>query len=125
MGTELNDKLELGACSDQLRADAHSVLVLLNSARISLQAHAVEHTCVETLMACISRLQDQYDFTDGDVGGGIVWREASVTAILRLLDYVKGEILDKLNDEQCVDDISTCIDYLLMANHHAPPQYIM
>jgi hypothetical protein len=123
MVSELTSKRGLNAYSDQLRAEAHGVLVLLNSARISLEAHAVEDSCVATLMTCITRLQDQYDVSDGEVGAGIVWRQASVNAILRLLDYVKGEILDKLNDEQCVDEISMCIDYLLMTN--PTPQYMM
>ena len=94
------------------KIEARAILLLLMSAEASLQAHVCDADCINILKSCISRIQKQYSLTDRDVSEGIVWREASIGAILRLLDYVTWEVQEKLGDLQSVQELGLCIDRL-------------
>jgi hypothetical protein len=87
-------------------------LVLLASAEASLKTHDAGNGCTNILRACIFRIQKQYDLTDRDVGEGMVWKEITICGILRILDYLKLEVREQLNDMQSVEELGFCIDCL-------------
>ena len=43
---------------------------------------------------------------------GIVWKETSVGALLRLLEYVHREVSERLQDWHCAEQLETCIEHL-------------
>ena len=98
--------------SGGLRSEACAILLLLMSAEASLQEQVGDDGCITILRTCIARIQQQYQVADCEVSSGIVWSESSLDAILRLLDYVKAEIQDKLNDLQSAEDLDLCVDRL-------------
>lgn len=100
------------ADASALHSEVCAILLLLMSADASLEAHSADDDCINILKTCISRIQKRYPLADRELDEGIIWSEASIGAILRLLDYVKGEIWDKLSDSQCVEDLVVCIDRL-------------
>ena len=40
------------------------------------------------------------------------WKETSVGALLRLLEYVHGEVSERLQDWRCAEQLETCIEHL-------------
>ena len=47
-----------------------------------------------------------------NTNAGIVWKETSVGALLRLLEYVHREVSERLQDWHCAEQLETCIDHL-------------
>ena len=85
---------------------------MLISARLSLQARAVESACIETLGRCIHGIQKEYNISESDLDEGLVWRETSFAGTLRLLEYVAGEVRERLNNPTTADEIALCVDAL-------------
>ena len=54
----------------------------------------------------------QHDLTHENTNPGIVWKETTVGALLRLLEYVHGEVSERLQGWRCAEQIETCIDHL-------------
>jgi hypothetical protein len=100
------------AYSDELLSDVSGILLLLRSAKLSLQSYAVGDACIESLSKCIGRIQEQYKLTEVGLKDGIVWKEATIDGILRLLDYVEAEVREKLDDRKSADEVRLCIDRL-------------
>jgi len=40
------------------------------------------------------------------------WKETTVGALLRLLEYVHGEVSERLQGWRCAEQIETCIEHL-------------
>jgi hypothetical protein len=40
------------------------------------------------------------------------WKETTVGALLRLLEYVHGEVSERLQDWRLAEQIETCIEHL-------------
>lgn len=98
--------------SDELLSDVSGILLLLMSAKFSLETHAAESTYIDSLRRCICGIQKQFNLTEHDLNEGIVWREASIDGTLRLLEYVQGEVRERLNDLQTAEELQLCIDRL-------------
>jgi hypothetical protein len=100
------------ADSDGLLADVSGILLLLTSAKRSLETYDVSVGCIEKLRRCIAGIQMRYDLQNCEFDDDTVWNRARVDGIVRLLEYVQGEVRDKLNDEKSAHEIKICIDHL-------------
>jgi hypothetical protein len=92
-------------------SDASGVLLLLLSAKVSLQAHAADSACIDSLTRCIGGIRKQYNLADCDLHGS---HEADMDGILRLLEYVEGEVRETLRDSAAADEVRRCL--ALVAN---------
>ena len=61
---------------------------------------------------CVASFRMQHDLTHENTNPGIVWKETTVGALLRLLEYVHGEVSERLQDWRCAEQIETCIEHL-------------
>ena len=99
--------------SDGLLADVSGILLLLTSAKRSLETYDVSVGCIENLRRCIAGIQKRYDLQNCEFEDNTVWNRARFDGIVRLLEYVQGEVRDKLNDEKSAHEIKICIDHLI------------
>jgi hypothetical protein len=96
----------------ELQGNAKGVLFLLLSARASLLRHGADDECSRTMEECVASFCMQHDLTHENTNAGIVWKETSVGALLRLLEYVHGEVSERLQDWRCAEQLETCIEHL-------------
>ena len=104
------DELSYAQLSE-LQSNAKGVLFLLLSARASLPRHGADDECLRTMEECVASFRMQHDLTHENIPG-IVWKETSVGALLRLLEYVHGEVSERLQNWRCAEQIETCIEHL-------------
>jgi hypothetical protein len=97
-----------------------SMLFLLLSIRASLQQHGAGARCSTIMEECIASFQKRHNVTNRDMSEGIIWTETSLDALLRLLDYLRAEVMDQLNDQRCAQQLSLCIDRLTEARRPSP-----
>ena len=102
----------LYAQSNELQSNAKGVLFLLLSARASLLRHGADDACLRTMEDCVASFRMQHSLTDEDTKEGILWEETSVGALLRLLEYVHGEVSESLQDRRCAEQLELCIEHL-------------
>jgi hypothetical protein len=95
-----------------LRADLSGILLLLMSAKLSLESHGVGVGCIDNLRRCIGGIQQRHDLQNCEFDDGTVCDKIRVDGIVRLLEYVHAEVRDKLNDEKSTHEIKICIDHL-------------
>jgi len=95
-----------------LPADLSGILRLLMSAKLSLETHGVGVGCIDNLRRCIGGIQQRHDMQNCEFDDGTVCDKVRVDGIVRLLEYVQGEVRDKLNDEKTAHEIKICIDHL-------------
>ena len=100
------------AQSNELQSNTKGVLFLLLSARASLLRHGADDACLRTMEDCVASFRMQHDLTHENTNAGIVWKEASVGALLRLLEYVHREVSERLQDWHCAEQLETCIEHL-------------
>ena len=92
--------------------DLSGILLLLMSAKLSLETHGVGVCCIDTLRRCIGGIQQRHDLQDCEFDDGTVCDKVRVDGIVRLLEYVQAEVRDKLSDEKSAHEIRICIDHL-------------
>jgi len=97
---------------NERQSDVEGILFLLLSARASLLRHCDDELCLSTMEDCISSFCMQHDLADDETNEGIVWEEASVGALLRLLDYLHTEVSESLQDRRCAAQLKLCIERL-------------
>ncbi len=112
MGTRGDNSERSMSHSIDLESNAKGVFFLLLSARASLRRLCADDVCLGIIDDCISSFQQQYNLTDEETSEGIVWAETSVGALLRLLEYLHGEIGERLNNRRCAQQLQYCIDHL-------------
>jgi len=95
-----------------LRADLFGILLLLTSAKLSIQTHGVGVGCIDNLRRCIGGIRHRYDLENCEFDDATVGDKVRVDGIVRLLEYVQGEVRDKLSDENSAREIKVCIDHL-------------
>ena len=100
------------AQSNELQSNTKGVLFLLLSARASLLRHGADDACLRTMEDCVASFRMQHSLTDEDTKEGILWKETSVGALLRLLEYVHGEVSESLQDRRCAEQLELCIEHL-------------
>jgi hypothetical protein len=96
----------------ELQSNAKGVLFLLLSARVSLLQHGADDECLRAMEECVASFRMQHDLTHENTNAGIVWKETSVGALLRLLEYVHREVSERLQDWHCAEQLETCIEHL-------------
>jgi hypothetical protein len=74
--------------------------------------------CVDIVKACIARIQKRYRLADQDAGEAIVWNESNIDGILRLLDYARWEVRERLQDLQSFEELGACLDRLVNPVRH-------
>ncbi len=99
-------------------SNVQGVLFLLLSARASLLRHGADDVCLRTMEDCVSSFRMQHNLTDEDENEGILWEETSIGALLRLLEYLHGEVNDSLRDRRCAEQLRLCIEHLKEASPH-------
>ena len=105
------------------RADVLGILQLLASAKASATLHCPDETCADLLDQCISYLEDRHGLSEPDDGDGLMWTEASLPALVRLLDYAQAEVADCLDDSFCVDHLRECIGHLMRLHRLSQEQF--
>ena len=100
----------------ELQSNAKGVLFLLLSARASLLRHGADDECLRTMEQCVAWFRMQHDLTHENTNAGILWKETSVGALLRLLEYVHGEVSATLQDRRCAEQLELCIGHVKRAN---------
>jgi hypothetical protein len=111
MGRHRNGDRSRASLSDQ-HSDVRGILLLLMSVRTSLGRHKADNVCLRIMDDCIASFQARYKLGDREMREAIVWEETSLEALVRLLEYLHGEISDRLRDRQCAEQLKTCIDYM-------------
>jgi hypothetical protein len=110
--TQGGKEMEARTSDSGLLADVFGILLLLMSAKLSLETHGVGVGCIDNLRRCIGGIQKRYDLQNCDFDDGTVCNKARVDGIVRLLEYVQGEVRDKLNDEKSAHEIKICVAHL-------------
>lgn len=95
-----------------LLADVFGILLLLMSAKFALERHGVSVDCIDNLRQCVDGIRKRYDLQNCEFDDGIVRNKVRVDGIVRLLEYVRAEVRDKLKDEKSAHEIRACIDHL-------------
>jgi hypothetical protein len=103
---------EARALDSGLLADVFGILLLLTSAKLSLETHGVGVGCIDNLRRCIGGIQKRHDLQNCGFDDVKVCDKVRVDGIVRLLEYVQGEVREKLNDEKSAHEIEICIGYL-------------
>ena len=93
------------------QGNAKGVLFLLLSARASLLRHGVDDECLRIMEECVASFRARHDLTHENTNAGILWKETSVSALLRLLEYAHGEVSERLQDWRSAEQLETCIDH--------------
>lgn len=104
--------IEARTADSGLLADLSGILLLLMSAKLSLETHGVRVGCIDNLRRCIGGIQQRYDLQNCEFDDGTVCDKVRVDGIVRLLEYVQREVRDKLSDEKSAHEIKICIDHL-------------
>jgi len=84
----------------ELQSNAKDVLFLLLSARVSLLRHGADDECLRAMEECVASFRMQHDLTHENTNPGIV------------LEYVHGEVSERLQGWRCAEQIETCIEHL-------------
>jgi hypothetical protein len=108
-GTTIEHKVNRPAVA---RSDVSGLLALLISAKLSLEKRSGANPCIGYLEACVTRLRRNYNLTDWGVDERAIQNKVSIDALLRLLEYVRAEVQDKLDEKQCVRELGFCIAHL-------------
>jgi hypothetical protein len=111
MGRHRNGERSRTSLSDQ-QSDIRGILLLLMSVRTSLGRHQADKVCLRIMDECIAAFQTRYKLGEREMREAIVWEETSLEALVRLLEYLHGEVNERLRDRQCADRLKTCIDYM-------------
>jgi queuine/archaeosine tRNA-ribosyltransferase len=111
MGRLRNGDRSRASLSDQ-QSDVRGILLLLMSVRTSLERHKADNACLRIMDDCIAAFQTRYKIGEREMREAIVWEETSLEALVRLLEYLHGEVNDRLRDRQCAERLQTCIDYM-------------
>lgn len=98
--------------SGELLSDVSGILLLLISAKFSLETHVAGRSHVDSLEKCICGIQRQYNLSERDLREEIVRKATSFDATLRLLEYVAGEVRSRLNDREMAAELQRCVDRL-------------
>ena len=98
-----------------VRADVLGIFSLLLSAKASAQRYCADSFCEQILDGCLSDLRARYVFSSENLGDSF-WRELSLAALLRLLEYIRGEVTDRLSDKELAKRIEECRAHLMQCN---------
>jgi len=106
--------------SSKSQSDVKGVSFLLLSIQASLQQLGADKLCSTIMEECVASFQKRHNLTDGDLPERIVWKESSLEALLRLLDYLRAEVKEQLNDQACAQQLSLCVDQLTKSHQLSP-----
>ena len=106
--------------ASERQEDVKGIFLLLMSARTSLPLHQADELCLSIMDDCISSFQARHKINERETREAIVWEETSLAALVRLLQYLQGEIRDRLRDRQCAEQLKLCIDYLTQVKLNEP-----
>jgi hypothetical protein len=98
--------------SDELISNLSGILLLLMSAKFSLKMHVAGRVCVDIVEKCISTIQQQYNLPECYLCETVEATEASLDGTFRLLEYLTGELRDRLNERQMAAELQVCVDRL-------------
>jgi len=104
--------------SSEQQANVKGIFLLLLSCRSSLLRHRADDVCAKIIDECIATFQARHNLSDHDSSEAIVWEETSVVALVRLLEYLCGELSEQLGDQDCADRLKLCIEYLTQVRHN-------
>jgi hypothetical protein len=95
---------------------AEGIAALLVSVKSSADVFSGDDVCSFLIDECLALLRANYslDAESKPPANG----ETSFPAIIRLLLYVRAELIDELGDTRCADLMQACIDHLLRAHLH-------
>jgi hypothetical protein len=117
MGTESGHQAQLKSTnSSDTRADVLGVLYLLLSAKASIQNFCSDEVCGKILDRCISDLGKRYVLSASDISSRTFWADLSLAALLRLLEYIRGEVTESLSDAASAELVGQCIAHLMECN---------
>jgi hypothetical protein len=97
---------------DSIESNVRAILFQLLSAKVSLLRLYPDEICLGIMDDCIASFRAQHNLADRESSEGIVWEETSVEALLRLLEYLHGEINESLQDRPSAKQLRLCIDRL-------------
>jgi hypothetical protein len=109
---DMIDERSYAQLSEQ-QSNVKGVLFLLLSARASLLRHGADGACLRTMEDCVALFRRQHNLTGEETNRGILWEETSASALLRLLEYLHGEVSETLQDWRCAKQLELCIEHLL------------
>jgi len=97
--------------SGELLSHVSGILLLLISAKVSLETLAAGNGYIDSLAKCICGIERRYNLSERDLRDEIA-KESSFDGTLRLLKYVVSEVRDRLNDQEMAAEIQLCVDHL-------------
>lgn len=113
----IGNKLSSG--SDLRAPCAFGVATLLTSIKPSVRTFTDDDVCLRLIDECIVHLRTRYGVKTEECGGR-TGGDTSFTALVRLLLYVRSELVDELNDERCANLLQGCVEHLLTTHLHYP-----
>ena len=92
-----------------LQEDMIGVANLLFAAMSSMRTHCADSVCVAYVNECIAHIVKRYRIPQpkGNDSATVGW-----AAALRMLDYARTEMLQKMVDADCIDLMDVCIGRL-------------
>jgi hypothetical protein len=97
---------------DSIESNVRAIFFQLLSARVSLLRLYPEDICLGILDDCIASFKAQHNLIEKEASEGVLWEETSMEALLRLLEYLYGEINERVNDRPSAKQLRLCIDRL-------------
>jgi hypothetical protein len=111
----------MDACPfDAVRADVLGVLSLLLAARASIREYCGDGVCDRFVDECIAELQARHVLSAPDLDVCILDHRSSFDALLRMLDYLKAEITERLDDTVSGERLGKCIAHLMTSRKLSP-----
>ena len=104
---------ETGKESDQ-NDRVFDVLRLLSSAVVTARKEFYDEICQNSLEDCTFSLWSQYEFPDrGDSASPITEIYGDVAGFIRLLDFIRLEVAEYLDNKRCAELLSECVRRLI------------
>jgi hypothetical protein len=94
------------------REDVIAILGLLYSVSAALQMHRIDQVCRKSLASCANGIRMKHAVSGADFQEYVFCREPSFAALLRMLEYLRGEITATLNDQALGEQLAGCIALL-------------
>lgn len=120
MKKNVTDKPLLQIDHDLRRSSADGIAVLLGAIQPNIRAFCNDEVCARLIGECLAHLRSRYRVPVPTTHKEAEVETASFAALVRLLLYVRAELVDELGEVRCANLLHGCIDHLLKSHLHYP-----
>lgn len=102
------------------RRSANGVAVILDAIQPNIIAYCDDDVCAVLIDECVAHLRSRYRVSAPTFSADTEVKTASLAALVRLLLYVRTELIDELGEIRCANLLQACIDHILKNHQHDP-----